>query len=473
MRMAQVKIVPVILCGGAGTRLWPASRETRPKQFLPLAGPRSTFQEAVLTVSDTELFAKPIVVANRDHGFLVNEQLEGIGASAEILLEPCRRDSGPAVAAAALFALSRDPEAVVLVLAADHLVRRPDIFRAACAAALPVAEAGHIVVFGVSPATPSTAYGYIRPGAALAETGLSAVEAFVEKPDAATAARYLADGYLWNSGNFLFSAKIMLGEYEAVDPRTVKAVAEAVGSAEKDLNFLRLNEEAFGRATARSLDYAVMEHTLRAAVLPIDHGWSDLGTWDAIWDVGTKDSSGNVVRGPVEMVGSTNSFAMSDRHLIAVAGLDDVVVVADDDAILVARRSDADSIRATVTKLREKRYAQADSHARGYRPWGFYQSIDTGSRFQVKRIVVKPGGRLSLQKHLHRAEHWIVVRGTAEVVIGNETRMLLENESTYIPQGAIHRLANPGKIDLELIEVQTGSYLGEDDIERFDDIYGR
>jgi mannose-1-phosphate guanylyltransferase/mannose-6-phosphate isomerase len=473
MGMKSQRIIPVVLCGGAGTRLWPASRESRPKQFIPLAGPRSPFQETILGVADREVFARPVVIANREHRFLVAEQLAAIGVEADILLEPGRRDSGPAVAAASYFALARNPDAVLLILAADHLVRRPDVFQSACLAALPAAEAGQIVVFGVTPEGPATGYGYIRPGEAAAQAGLRKVAAFVEKPDAVTAARYVAEGYLWNAGNFLFAASAMIEDYSAFEGASAEAVSKAVSGIEQDLGFHLLAAEPFLSAAAKSVDYAVMERTARAVVIPVDHGWSDLGTWNAIWEVGGKDANGNVGRGPVELLGSENSLAISDRTLVTVSGMNDVVVIADDDAILVTRRDDAEGMRKVVGHLRSKGYAQADTHARGYRPWGFYQSLDSGSRFQVKRIVVKPGAQLSLQRHAHRAEHWIVVRGVAEVTIGHETKILHENESNYIPQGAMHRLRNPGKIDLELIEVQTGSYLGEDDIERFDDIYGR
>ncbi len=466
-------MIPVILCGGAGTRLWPASRDSRPKQFIRLTGSRSPFQETLIAFSDPAVFGKPIVVANKEHRFLVAEQLAALGVEADILLEPARRDSGPAVAAAAVFASGRDPAAVLLVLAADHLVRKPEAFRAACLLALPAAQDGKIVVFGVTPDRPATGYGYIRPGAALGETGLHTVDAFVEKPDADTAARYISEKYLWNAGNFLFSAKTLLEDYAEFEGASVEAVRAAVAGAELDLGFNVLAREAFLAAAPKSLDYAVMERTARAVVVPVDHGWSDLGTWHTIWDVGDKDDAGNVGRGPVEIFDSTNCLAMSDRTLVTVAGLSDVVVVADDDAILVTHRDNAEGMRNLVGHLRQKGHAQADTHARGYRPWGHYQSLDTGNRFQVKRIVVKPGAQLSLQRHAHRAEHWIVVRGVAEVTIGDSVSMFRENESTYIPQGAKHRLRNPGKIDLELIEVQTGSYLGEDDIERFEDIYGR
>ena len=471
--MGSGAVVPVVLCGGAGTRLWPASRESRPKQFIPLTGPRSPFQDTILGVADPALFGKPIVVANRDHRFLVAGQLSDIGIDADILLEPARRDSAPAIGAAACFAQARDPDAVLLILAADHLVRRPDVFRDACRAALASARAGHIVVFGVAPEGPATSYGYIKPGAAFDASGVHGVEAFVEKPDATTARDYVSRGYLWNAGNFLAPAKLLFDEYAAFEPDSAAAVAQSVAGIVEDFGFLRLAEEPFARTVAKSFDYAVMEHTARALVMPVDHGWHDLGTWDAIWDVGQKDERGNVARGTVEFMGSENSLAMSDRPLVAVAGLRDVVVIADDDAVLVARRGDADGIRSLVNHLRGRGHAQADDHARGYRPWGFFQSLDSGSRFRVKRIVVRPGARLSLQRHAHRAEHWVVVSGTAEITVGDETRRLGQDESTYIPPGVIHRLYNPAAEDLEIIEVQTGAYLGEDDIERFDDLYGR
>jgi mannose-1-phosphate guanylyltransferase / mannose-6-phosphate isomerase len=467
------KIVPVVLCGGAGARLWPASRESRPKQFIPLVGDRSSFQEALLRVSGSDLFAQPIVIANQEHRFLVAEQLAALNMSADILLEPARCDSGPAIAAAARFACDRDPGAVVLTLAADHLVERPGAFRAACEQALPAAAAGRIVVFGVTPSAPVTGYGYIRADRDIGPGHLHAVAEFVEKPDADTARRYVADGYLWNSGNFMFSADALLADYAEFEPDSAALVAAAIDGMERDLGFCVLAREPFLGIAPKSIDYSVMERTRRASVVPVDCGWSDIGTWGAIWDASAKDGDGNARRGNVELLDSENCIAITDKPLLAVVGMKDVVVVVDDDAVMVANRGDAEGVKAAVGHLRERKYAQASAHARGYRPWGFYQSLDSGSRFQVKRIVVKPGGTLSLQKHYHRAEHWVVVRGAAEVTIGEEKKIISENESTYIPQGALHRLRNPGKIDLELIEVQTGSYLGEDDIERFEDIYGR
>jgi mannose-1-phosphate guanylyltransferase/mannose-6-phosphate isomerase len=471
--MLATKIVPVVLCGGAGSRLWPSSRESRPKQFIPLVGKRSSFQEAVLRVADPALFKSPVIIANQDHRFLVAEQLSEIGVTAEVVLEPGRRDSGPAIATAARIAQKKDPAAVLLTLAADHLVEQPALFREACVAALPAALAGRIVVFGVTPSAPVTGYGYIRADAEEGPGGLKAVAAFVEKPDAATAARYVAEGYFWNSGNFLFSAEAMLQDYAAFEPESAAAVEAAVAGMERDLQFCLIGRDAFLSITPKSIDYSVMERTARASVVPMDCGWSDIGTWTAIWDASPKDDHGNASRGTVELVNSDNCIAITDKPLLALSGVKDLVVVVDDDAVMVARRDDPEGVKLIVNHLHDRKYAQAGSHARGYRPWGFYQSLDSGGRFQVKRIVVKPGGTLSLQKHYHRAEHWVVVRGTAEVTVGEEKKIVSENESTYIPQGAMHRLRNPGKIDLELIEVQTGSYLGEDDIERFDDIYGR
>jgi mannose-1-phosphate guanylyltransferase/mannose-6-phosphate isomerase len=471
--MLATKIVPVILCGGAGSRLWPSSRESRPKQFIPLVGKRSSFQEAVLRVTDAEHFGSPIIIANQDHRFLVAEQLAEVGVIAEVVLEPGRRDSGPAIAIAARIAQKKDAGAVLLTLAADHLVEHPKAFRNACLTALPAALAGRIVVFGVTPSAPVTGYGYIRAEEVDGPGGLKRVAEFVEKPDAETAARYVTDGYYWNSGNFLFSAEAMLQDYAQFEPESAAAADAAVAAMERDLQFCLIGRDAFLGIAAKSIDYSVMERTQRASVVPMDCGWSDIGTWSAIWEASSKDEHGNVSRGTVELINSSNCIAFTDKPLLAVSGVSDIVVVVDDDAVMVARRDDPQGVKQIVSHLHDKKYAQAGSHARGYRPWGFYQSLDSGGRYQVKRIVVKPGGTLSLQKHYHRAEHWVVVRGTAEVTVGEGKKIVSENESTYIPQGAMHRLHNPGKIDLELIEVQTGSYLGEDDIERFDDIYGR
>jgi mannose-1-phosphate guanylyltransferase/mannose-6-phosphate isomerase len=462
------------MCGGAGTRLWPVSRESMPKQFVPLVGDRSTFQQTLKRVSDPAMFARPIVITHADFRFIVAEQLRELGIEGDIVLEPARRDSGAAVAAAAALAARRDPAACVLVLAADHVIRKPDEFLAACRDAAVAAADGHIVTFGIRPSAPATSYGYIRPGAKLNGAGALAVEAFVEKPHAATGARYVADKYLWNSGNFMFRADVMLDEITRFEPAIAEAARAAVAGMTQDLDFLRLAAEPFSQAPRKSIDYAVMERTERAAVVPSDMGWSDVGSWDAVWDNAERDQNGNAVSGPAIVLDSRGSLVRSDDGVLtALVGIDNAVVVVTGDAVLVVARDKAESVKALVETLKTQNRREAVEHRRIYRPWGYYQSIDNGTRHQVKRIVVKPTARLSLQKHFHRAEHWVVVRGVAEVTIGSEVLTLHENESAYIPVGAVHRLANPGKIPLELIEVQVGSYLGEDDIQRLEDTYGR
>ena len=474
MAVNSHSLIPVLMCGGAGTRLWPVSRESMPKQFVPLIGERSTFQQTLARIADPALFARPIVITNTDFRFIVAEQLREIGVEADIVLEPARRDSGPAVAVAAALAAQRGPKAVVLVLAADHVVRKPDEFIAACRAAAAAVAEGHIVTFGIRPTAAATQYGYIRPGAKLNGAAVLAVEAFVEKPDAATAARYVADNYLWNSGNFMFRADVMLDEITRFEPAMAEAARAAVAQMTQDLDFLRLAAEPFGRAPKKSIDYAVMERTSLAAVVPADMGWSDVGSWDAVWENLDHDAAGNAVSGPAVVLDSRNNLVRSeDSMLTAVIGIDNAVVIATGDAVLVAARDKAENVKALVEELKSQNRREAVEHRRIYRPWGYYQGVDKGIRYQVKRIVVKPGARLSLQKHFHRAEHWVVVKGTAEVTVGEEARAVHENESVYIPVGSVHRLANPGKIPLELIEVQVGSYLGEDDIQRLDDTYGR
>ena len=474
MADAAQSLIPVLMCGGTGTRLWPVSRESMPKQFMPLIGERSTFQQTLGRIADPTLFARPIVITNADFRFIVAEQLREIGVEADIVLEPSRRDSGPAVAVAAALAARRDPKAAVLVLAADHIVRKPEEFLAACRVAAVAVGEGRIVTFGIRPTAPATQYGYIRPGAKLNGAAVLAVEAFVEKPDAATAQRYVAERYLWNSGNFMFRADLMLDEITRFEPVMAEAARAAVAQMTQDLDFLRLAAEPFSRAPKKSIDYAVMERTSLAAVVPADMGWSDVGSWDAVWDNLDHDAAGNAVSGASVMLDSRNNLIRSeDGVLTAVIGIDNAVVIATGDAVLVAARDKAENVKALVEELKSQNRREAVEHRRIYRPWGYYQGVDSGTRYQVKRIVVKPGARLSLQKHFHRAEHWVVVKGTAEVTVGEDVRAVHENESVYIPIGSVHRLANPGKIPLELIEVQVGSYLGEDDIQRLDDTYGR
>ncbi|RTL50790.1 MAG: mannose-1-phosphate guanylyltransferase/mannose-6-phosphate isomerase [Bradyrhizobiaceae bacterium] len=466
------RIIPLIMCGGSGTRLWPASREGRPKQFLQLFGVHSTFQDTILRVSDPALFERPIVITNNAYRFMVLEQLAAIERQADILLEPMRRDSGPAIAAGAGFALSREADAVVLALAADHVVKDNAAFVAACRKALDVARAGKIVTFGVRPEQPSTEYGYIKPGKTISGEVL-AIDKFVEKPDAATAASYVKDGYLWNSGNFMFRAQTLLDEYEKVDAPSVQSVQHAVGKAGSDLGFVTLEPEAFGSAAAISIDYAVMEKTAQAAVIPVSYGWSDVGSWRAVWDLSPKDEHGNAAQGFAVFEGAANCNVSTDRALVALEGVEDLVVVATQDAVLVSRQKDGGALKRLVAKLKKLAPQVTEDHLKVHRPWGSYQSLDIAERHQVKRIIVKAGGRLSLQKHHHRSEHWIVVRGAAHVTVNDTQKIVHENESIYIPIGATHRLENPGKIPLELIEVQTGSYLGEDDIVRIEDDYRR
>ena len=472
--MGSRLLIPVIMCGGAGTRLWPVSRETMPKQFVPLVGDRSTFQQVLARIGDNALFDRPIVITNSEFRFIVAEQMRECGVEGDIVLEPVRRDSAMAVAVAAVLAQKRDPAAIVLVLAADHVMRDQAAFTQACREAITAAASGLIVTFGINATFPATKYGYIRPGLALNGGTALAVKSFVEKPDADTAKRYVAERYLWNSGNFMFRVDAMLDELACFEPEIAAAAQAAILGVTRDLDFLRLPAEAFAQAPKKSIDYAVMERTARAAVVPIDCGWSDVGSWSAVWDVRGHDAHGNTSTGSVVFLDSKNSLAYSeDPILTAVVGLENVIVVTTPDAVLVTSRDKAEQVKDLVEQLKAQNRQQAVAHLRVYRPWGYYQGIDIGPRYQVKRIVVKPNAKLSLQKHFHRSEHWVVVRGTAEVTIGSEILTIYENESTYIPIGSVHRLANPGKMPLELIEVQVGGYLGEDDIVRLTDQYGR
>ena len=466
--MAQLQ--PVLLSGGSGTRLWPLSREAYPKQFLPLAGDDTMVQATWRRVEALADLA-PIVVANEEHRFLVAEQLRQVGAPVPaILLEPVGRNTAPAIAAAALQAMAGGADPLLLVLPADHVVRDVAGFQRAVREASSAAEAGALVTFGIVPDAPETGFGYIQ---AEAGDGLRQVLRFVEKPDAATARSYLdAGGYYWNSGMFLFRASRYLEELARFRPDIVDAVRAAHVAARHDGDFVRLDKDAFSACPSDSIDYAVMEKTADAMVLPVDIGWNDVGSWSALWDVAERDADGNAHHGDVIAVDSRNSYAYAQR-LVALVGLDDIVVVETDDAVLVARKDKVQEVKQVVARLKQEQRSQAVLHREVHRPWGSYDSVDNGGRHQVKRIKVKPGAALSLQMHHHRAEHWIVVSGTAKVTRGDETLLLSENESTYIPLGVKHRLENPGKVPLELIEVQSGSYLGEDDIVRFEDVYGR
>jgi mannose-1-phosphate guanylyltransferase/mannose-6-phosphate isomerase len=472
--MGSRLLIPVIMCGGAGTRLWPVSRESMPKQFVALVEARSTFQQVLGRIRDQAIFDRPIVITNSDFRFIVAEQMRECGIAGDIVLEPIRRDSAMAVGVAAVLGGARDPASTVIVLAADHVVRDPDAFARACLQAMAAAAGGRIVTFGIPPTFPATNYGYIRPGAKLDGGSAFAVDAFVEKPDAATASRYIADRYLWNSGNFVFRADVMLSEIARFEPDIAAAAKAAVGGMTKDLDFLRLPAEAFAQAPKKSIDYAVMERTERAAVVPLDCGWSDVGSWSAVWDALGHDADGNAATGAAVFLDSRNSLAHSDAAILtAVVGVDNLVVVATPDAVLVTSRDKAEQVKDLVERLKAQSHEQAVMHLRVHRPWGYYQGVDAGARYRVKRIVVNPNAMLSLQKHFRRSEHWVVVRGVAEVTIGSDIRTIHENESIYIPIGGVHRLANPGTMPLELIEVQVGDYLGEDDIERLADQYGR
>ena len=466
--MAQLQ--PVLLSGGSGTRLWPLSREAYPKQFLPLAGDDTMVQATWRRVEALADLA-PIVVANEEHRFLVAEQLRQVGAPVPaILLEPVGRNTAPAIAAAALQAMAGGADPLLLVLPSDHVVRDAAGFQRAVREASSAAEAGALVTFGIVPDAPETGFGYIQ---AEAGDGLRQVLRFVEKPDAATARSYLdAGGYYWNSGMFLFRASRYLEELARFRPDIVDAVRAAHVAARHDGDFVRLDKDAFSACPSDSIDYAVMEKTADAMVLPVDIGWNDVGSWSALWDVAERDADGNAHHGDVIAVDSRNSYAYAHR-LVALVGVDDIVVVETDDAVLVARKDKVQEVKQVVARLKQEQRSQAVLHREVHRPWGSYDSVDNGGRHQVKRIKVKPGAALSLQMHHHRAEHWIVVSGTAKVTRGDETLLLSENESTYIPLGVKHRLENPGKVPLELIEVQSGSYLGEDDIVRFEDVYGR
>lgn len=472
--VSNLKIIPVIMCGGAGTRLWPVSRNSMPKQFIPLLGKLSTFQRIAQTVCNHEQFDDLIVITSVEYRFTVIDQLQTIGAYAEVVLEPMRRDSAAAVAVATELALRRNPEAIVAVLAADHIIQSEKLFAETCAAAARVAGDQRIVTIGIPPTHPATGYGYISPGKPLPshETART-VDRFVEKPDAETAARYVLDGYLWNSGNFIFHAQTMRDEIKHFEPAIMDAVAAAITMAKNDLDFLLLDSDAFEKVVKKSIDYAVMEHTSKAAVVPGAFGWSDVGGWAAVWELSERDASGNAISGRGYILNGTNNYVHSEYGLAAIIGINDIVVISTRDAVLVVPKDQADSVKNMVATLQSADEMSATEHLESFRPWGKYISIDRGERYQVKRITVKPGGILSLQKHFHRAEHWIVVKGTAEVTRDSEIILVHENESIYLPIGCVHRMANPGRIPLELIEVQVGSYLGEDDIIRIEDAYKR
>lgn len=469
------RIHPVILSGGSGTRLWPLSRESFPKQYWPLLSSRSLLQETALRASGPS-FAPPLVICNQEHRFLTAEQLREIGIEkARIVLEPTGRNSGPAIAAAALLIAEEDPSAILWMLAADAAIGNTAALARALAAAARAARAGRFVTFGLTPASPETGYGYIERGEPLEGVdGAYAISRFTEKPDRATAERFLASGrHFWNSGMFVFEAGVLIEEFARHAPDILEAVSEAVQGRRSDLDFIRLEPRSFAQAPAISLDYAIAEKTDRAAVVPADFDWSDVGSWSKLWELGAKDGDGNVAVGDVLLTASRNCYVRSDERLTAVVGLENAVVVVTEDAVLALDRRHTQDVKTIVDRLRAAGRREAITHNRIFRPWGFYESLIQGDRFQVKRIVVMPRQKLSLQKHYHRAEHWVVVSGTALVTRDGEEILLRENESVYLPLGSVHRLENPGHIPLTVIEVQSGAYLGEDDIVRFEDTYGR
>lgn len=471
----NTKIMPVILSGGSGSRLWPMSRSGFPKQFLSLDGANTMLQQTALRATG-DSFLPPLLVCNEDHRFIAAEQLRAVGLEqSQIILEPAARNTAPAIAVAALAAMSVDKDAVILVMPSDHIVKDINAFKQGVDKALLAVDEGFLVTFGIDPDKPETGYGYINgAGEVKNANGVKKVKKFVEKPDETTAMDYLASGdYYWNSGIFLMRASQYIEELEKHHPEMVSCCTRAYQNSQQDLSFCRLDNEAFSQCQSDSIDYAVMERTSFAAVVPLSMGWSDLGAWSALWDVNEKDENGNVCSGDVLLHNSKNSYVHSDHGLVALTGVENLVVAVTDDAVLIADKDSTQDVKKLVESLKEQGRTEHVLHRTVHRPWGSYCGIDTGERYQVKRITVKPGERLSLQMHHHRAEHWIVVSGTALVVNGEKQFLLRENESTYIPIGETHRLENPGKVPLHLIEVQSGSYLGEDDIVRFEDGYGR
>jgi mannose-1-phosphate guanylyltransferase/mannose-6-phosphate isomerase len=469
------QVVPVILSGGSGTRLWPVSRESFPKQFWPLLSARSMIEETARRAVGPG-FAPPIVVCNHDHRFLVAEQMRMAGiAGARILLEPVGRNSAPAVAAASLLAAEDDADTVLWMMAADAAISDLGKLHALLAEAVAAARAGRIVTFGMRPTGPETGYGYIEVGAPMPGLpGVHAVARFAEKPDAATAEKLVATGrYLWNSGMFVFTAGTMLHELSRYAPDVLGAVRQSLADRRRDLDFIRLGAAAFAASPSISLDYAVAERTDRACVVPADLGWSDVGSWDALWELGAKDAAGNVALGDVLLEGATDCYVRSDGIVTAVVGLADAVVVVTEDAVLAMHRDRAQQVKGVVDRLRAAGRHEAVAHNRAYAPWGFHETLIAAERFRVERVVVRPGERISLQKHFHRAEHWTVVQGSALVTRDGATMLVRENESVDLPIGSVHRVENPGRIPLTLIEVQTGSYLGGDDVVRLEDSYGR
>jgi mannose-1-phosphate guanylyltransferase/mannose-6-phosphate isomerase len=472
-----MNIYPVILCGGSGTRLWPMSRGGYPKQYLKLTGENTLVQQTALRLRNISDIAAPIVVTNNEQRFLVAEQLREVAVNpSSIVLEPVGRNTAPAIAVAALLAMHESPEALLLVLPSDHVILNEATFTKVAEAAAQIAKDNYLVTFGIEPTEPHTGYGYIRGGAPLADGATAySVEAFVEKPNAETAERFLKErGYHWNSGMFMLKASTYMEELRRYEPEIAKQAEQSLQFAKRDHDFIRLDADAFGACPSVSVDYAVMERTDHAAVIAAaDLGWNDIGSWTALAEIAKPDAAGNALLGDVLTEAVSNSYIRAEHRMVAAIGLDNIVIVETADAVLVAHRDKAQDVKKIVERLNASGRQESVTHRRVVRPWGSYEGIDQGDRFQVKRIIVNPAAQLSLQMHHHRAEHWIVVKGTALVTNGDQEIMLTENQSTYIPLGVTHRLLNPGKIPLELIEVQSGAYLGEDDIVRFEDTYGR
>jgi len=472
-----VRLYPVILSGGSGSRLWPLSREEFPKQLQPLTSERSLLQETALRLGSAQggnfLLQPPIIVCNDAHRFVVAEQLRAVGIEPKaIIIEPQGRNTAPAACVAALL-LENEPDALMLVMPSDHSVRNAEAFRAAVAKAVPVARNDHLVTFGIMPTSPATAYGYIKEGDAITDSA-NAVARFVEKPDAVTAAGFLRDGgYFWNGGIFMWPVRLYLDELAKNEPLIVPGCRMALSEGQNDLFFFRLDANAFAKVPAQSIDYGVMERTDKAAVVPVDMGWSDVGSWSALHQEAQQDAAGNTTLGDVVAIDTRNTYVRTEKQLTAVIGIKDAIVVVTTDAVLVADKAHDQQVKQIVERLKAQGRSEATAHARTHRPWGWFETMDEGPRFKVKRLCVKPGAKLSLQKHWHRSEHWVVVTGTALVTRGEEDFTLRENESTYIAAGTVHRLANPGQVELHMIEVQSGEYVGEDDIVRIADDYGR
>ena len=469
-----MKITPVILSGGSGTRLWPLSRKQYPKQYLPLAGDNTMLQETILRLDGLDNLADPVIVCNADHRFVVAEQCQQINIqNPVILLEPVGRNTAPAIAAVALQSLKITSDAVLLVLSADHIIQDVEMFHQAINIANSQARSGKLVTFGIVPTDANTGYGYIKASKDNAD-GAYKVEEFIEKPDLKTAQTYLEQSnYLWNSGMFMFQASVLISELSAHSLGIVTSANDAINNAEQDLDFIRLDKQAFESSPSDSIDYALMEKSNNVVVVPLDVGWNDIGSWSALYDIGTKDSNGNVIQGDVITQDTTNTYINANHHMVATIGVDNLIIVDTPDAIFIATQNKAQEVKSIVESLQAKGRNEGAVHRKVFRPWGWYDSIESGKYFQVKRLYINPGAKLSLQMHYKRAEHWVVVSGTATATNGEEILTLAAGDSTYIPIGKMHSLENKADEPLEIIEVQSGIYLGEDDIVRFEDIYGR